>query len=171
MSRPQSKSELLKASENNYGALCELVDGLSSQQLRGNFPFSHRDKNVRDVLAHLHEWHLMLLRWYKIGMADGDPVMPAEGFTWKTTPALNQEIWSKYQAVSLKRVRSKLDQSHQQLQELIGEQPTAELFEKRRYKWTGSTSLGSYLTSATASHYLWAMKLIRKYKRSIDTYD
>ena len=37
-----------------------------------------------------------------------------------------------------------------------------ELFEKKRYKWTGSTSLGAYLVSATSSHYDWAFKLIKK---------
>ena len=37
-----------------------------------------------------------------------------------------------------------------------------ELFTKKKYHWTGSTSLGSYLVSATSSHYDWALKLIRK---------
>ena len=30
------------------------------------------------------------------------------------------------------------------------------------YHWTATTSLGSYLVSATSSHYDWALKLIRK---------
>ena len=34
--------------------------------------------------------------------------------------------------------------------------------EKKKYKWTGSTSLGAYLVSATSSHYDWAYKLIKK---------
>ncbi|HOP45228.1 MAG TPA: ClbS/DfsB family four-helix bundle protein, partial [Flavobacteriales bacterium] len=40
-----------------------------------------------------------------------------------------------------------------------------ELFEKKRYRWTGSTSLGAYLVSATSSHYDWALKLIQKVLR------
>lgn len=41
----------------------------------------------------------------------------------------------------------------------------AELFEKKRYKWTGTTLLGAYFVSATSSHYDWAYKLIKKAKR------
>jgi hypothetical protein len=40
-----------------------------------------------------------------------------------------------------------------------------ELFEKKRYQWTGTTSLGSYLVSATSSHYEWALKLIKRARR------
>ena len=42
----------------------------------------------------------------------------------------------------------------------------AELFEKRRYRWTGSTSVGSYAVSATTSHYDWAMKHLRKSRKA-----
>jgi hypothetical protein len=41
-----------------------------------------------------------------------------------------------------------------------------ELFTKKRYAWTGSTSLGAYLVSATSSHYDWATKKLRKAKRA-----
>lgn len=37
-----------------------------------------------------------------------------------------------------------------------------DLFTKRRFPWTGSTSVGSFAVSATTSHYDWAAKLIRK---------
>ena len=38
-----------------------------------------------------------------------------------------------------------------------------DLFTKRRYPWTRSTSVGAYIVSATSSHYAWASKLIRKW--------
>ena len=36
-----------------------------------------------------------------------------------------------------------------------------ELFTKRIFDWTGTSTLGSYTVSATASHYDWAMKKIK----------
>lgn len=36
-----------------------------------------------------------------------------------------------------------------------------ELFTKRLYSWTGSTSLGAYLVSSTSSHYDWGKKVKR----------
>lgn len=59
-------------------------------------------------------------------------------------------------------IRQKFEQTHQQVHALMEQHTEAELFEKKRYAWTGSTSLGAYLISATSSHYDWAWKLIRK---------
>jgi hypothetical protein len=36
-----------------------------------------------------------------------------------------------------------------------------DLFTKKRYAWTGTTSVGSYAVSATSSHYVWASGLVR----------
>ena len=37
-----------------------------------------------------------------------------------------------------------------------------ELFSKKYFDWTGTTTLGSYCVSATSSHYDWAIKDIKK---------
>ena len=50
--------------------------------------------------------------------------------------------------------------------DLIKRHNDEELFVKKRYAWTGTTTLGSYFISATSSHYDWALKLITKaYKK------
>lgn len=41
-----------------------------------------------------------------------------------------------------------------------------DLFTKRRFAWTGSTSVGSYVISATTSHYDWTRTLIRRFVRA-----
>lgn len=164
MPRPKTKDELLELSQKNYVLLNELVDSYSAEEQTAEFPKGTLNRNIRDVLAHLHHWHLMLLDWYEIGMKGEKPVMPAEGYTWKTVPELNRVIREKYKNVALNEVRAKLNQSYQQVQKIIETHSNEELFEKKRYKWTGSTSLGSYLVSATSSHYDWAYKLIKKVK-------
>ena len=52
--------------------------------------------------------------------------------------------------------------SHAEVVRVIESYSGADLFEKRRYRWTGSTSVGSYAVSATTSHYDWAMKHLRR---------
>ncbi|MBX3417092.1 MAG: ClbS/DfsB family four-helix bundle protein [Pirellulaceae bacterium] len=168
MPKPNSKSQLLVANDEAFHTLNELLGSLSPTQLATEFPFAHRDRNVRDVLAHLFEWQQMMFVWYKVGMQDGVPEMPAPGFTWKTTPELNQQIWERCQATSLSNLRGKLKRSHIKLQKLIEAHSNEELFTKRRYPWTGSTSLGSYLTSAGWSHYHWALKLLRKFVKQFN---
>jgi hypothetical protein len=113
----------------------------------------------------------MMLRWYAEGMAGAKPAIPAEGHTWQTIPALNAAIWQDAQSVGLVDARSELGQTHAKVMALIEAHSDEELFtkNKKRYAWTGSTSLGAYLISATSSHYDWAMKKLRKAKRALAT--
>jgi hypothetical protein len=167
MPRPTNKDELLNLGLENYKKLFDLINSFSKEQLNSKFLFEDRDKNIRDVLTHLHEWHLMMMKWYTIGMSGTKPDMPAKGYTWKTTADLNQTIWEKYQNTSYKEALLLLDESFNNIQNLIKEHSNDELFEKKRYKWTGTTSLGSYLVSATSSHYDWAIKKIKKQKKAL----
>jgi len=67
-----------------------------------------------------------------------------------------------YRTTDFKEVRPLLDKSFHDIQKIIEKHSDAELFEKKKYKWTGTTSLGAYLISATSSHYDWALKLMKK---------
>lgn len=120
-------------------------------------------------MAHLHHWHLMMLDWYKVGMSGVKPEMPAKGYTWKTVPELNHEIWKKYQTTDYEEILNMVKKSFSDIQTIINKHDNNELFEKKKYKWTGTTSLGSYLVSATSSHYDWAMKKLKKYKKALGT--
>jgi hypothetical protein len=166
MPKPTNKAELLTLSQKNYMRLSDFVDACDAVDQHREFPPGTLNRNVRDVLGHLHHWHLMLLDWYTVGMRGEQPDMPAKGYTWKTTPALNRKIWELYRNVRLEEVRTLLDGSFQELQALIRAHTNEELFEKKRYKWTGTTSLGAYLVSATSSHYDWAFKLVKKALKS-----
>lgn len=165
MARPTTKEELLKCSRENYRKLIHYIDSLSDEERDADFPDGTMNRNIRDVLAHLHQWHRMMLAWYKVGMEGEKPEMPARGYTWKMTPDLNKKIWEDYHDYSLEEIRKLLDESYKDVQKLIRKHSNNELFKKKYYKWTGSTSLGAYLVSATSSHYDWAYKLIKKAKR------
>ena len=167
MARPATKDELLALSNKNYLKLTELVNSLSEEEQKMKFPFEDRDKNIRDVLGHLHEWHLMMIKWYTAGMKGEKPVIPAEGFTWKTLPDLNAVIWEKYQNVNLEDVKKKLNDSHNEIEALIKSHTNDELFTKKLYPWTKTTSLGSYFISSTSSHYDWAYKKIQKFTKNL----
>ncbi|MCG8326660.1 MAG: ClbS/DfsB family four-helix bundle protein [Chitinophagales bacterium] len=165
MARPKSKIDLLQQSQENFKKLNNFVEQLSLEEQEKEFPKGSMNRNIRDVLMHLHHWHLMMLNWHQVGMTGEKPDMPAKGYSWKTTPALNQWIWEYYQNISLEEAKAALKDSYQQVQQIIERHSDDELFEKKRYKWTGTTSLGSYLVSATSSHYDWAFKLIKKAKK------
>lgn len=162
MPRPKSKKELLEASQKKFKDLCSLLDSFSDQEIQKEFPEGTLNRNIRDVIAHLHFWHLMLFDWYEKGLQGIKPDMPAKGYTWKTMPELNKNIWEKSQSINLVQARQLLNQSFQKSQEIINKHSDKELFEKKKYAWTGSTSLAAYLIQNTSSHYAWAIKLIKK---------
>lgn len=165
MARPRTKIELLQLSQLNFDKLIGFIDSLSESEREEEFPEGTLNRNIRDILGHLHHWHLMMAEWYQIGMKGQKPLMPAPGFTWKTIPDLNLQIQQKYSQTSLPEVKELVMESHLFMRKLIHQHNNDELFEKQHYHWTGSTSLGSYLVSATSSHYDWALKLIRKARR------
>jgi hypothetical protein len=162
MPRPKTKKELLSLSQENYNKLMGLVESFSETERNNKFPKGYLNRNSTDVLAHLHHWHLMVLDWYVIGMTGKKPDMPAKGYSWKTVPELNRMIREKYKDVDYARVKNLLDCSYNDIQKLIKSHSNQELFEKKKYKWTGTTSLGAYLISATSSHYDWGYRLIKK---------
>lgn len=162
MPRPKNKNELLSLSAKNSSSLMEFIENLSEKEQNLDFPEGTMNRNIRDVLMHLHHWHLMMLEWYQVGMKGDKPDIPASGYTWKTTPELNRWIWNKYKNTTLEEAKLNFKLSHQEIQGIIESHSDEELFEKKRYKWTGTTSLGAYLISATSSHYDWALKIIRK---------
>lgn len=165
MPRPKTKEELLQLSQQNYEKLNDLIDQYSLEEQLAEFKPGTMNRNIRDVLAHLHHWHLMMLDWYSVGMKGGIPDMPAKGYTWRTTPDLNKWIFEHYSKVDLGEIRRRLNSSHKKVRKLIEVHSEDELFEKKRFKWTGTTSLGAFLVSATSSHYDWALKLIKKGKK------
>ena len=164
MPRPTAKPELFTAADEQFAKLWALIDSMSVEEQTATFLFEDRDKNLRDVLVHLHEWHLMSKNWHKTGTLEGGiPVVPGTGYTWKTLPDLNMKIWEKYQDTSLDEAKSLLRNSHSMILELIKPHTNEELFDRNVYKWTKSSTLGAYFIGATSSHYDWAMKKLKKH--------
>ena len=167
MPRAKSKESLIKNSQDNFESLFYIINELPSKDILREFTFLHREKNIRDVLMHLYYWHKMMLSWYKKGMAGETFLMPAREYTWRQTPELNQILFLKYQNITYEEANELLHASHEKIMILMLKHSEDELFTKKRYSWTGSTSLASYLISSSSSHYSWALKLIKKHKKSI----
>lgn len=160
------KELLLHNSDKNFKSLFEIIESVPSRKRGISTETGERDKNFRDVLMHLYEWHAMLERWYREGM-DGDiPFMPAPGYKWSTIKLLNMQIWENYQDVTLNQAIKKLKLSHERVMELIKLHTDEELITKKYYKWTKTSNLYSYFATNTSHHYIWAIKkceVIAKY--------
>lgn len=170
MARPQDKASLLEQAQVNYDKLQQLIAQFSPEQQAGTFPFEDRDRNLRDVLIHLYEWHQLLLNWVTANRVAETvtPFLP-KPYNWKNYGEMNVGFWQQHQKTPLSDAKQMLAQSHQEVIQLITGFTDEELFTKKYFSWTGTTSLGSYCVSATASHYDWAMKKLKRYLKALKT--
>ncbi len=175
MPRPQTKADLIAAAADNYEKLWKLIEGMSEKELSNEFDFSSdekkkeahwkRDKNLRDVLIHLYEWHQLLINWIEVNRRGGNQPFLPEEYSWKTYGDMNVMFWNKHQNTSLQDASDKLDVSHRELMKLMEEYSNEELFSKGVFAWTKGTTLGSYFVSTTSSHYDWAIKKLKAHKK------
>ncbi len=140
---------------------------MSSDLRTNDFSFDDRDKNVRDVIIHLYEWHLLLVKWITTNLNNENNHFLPKEYTWKTYPKMNLKFWEKHQDTSLEDARKLLMKSHESVIALLCTFSNDQLFTKKHYNWTGTTSVGSYCVSATSSHYDWAYKKIKKHKKTL----
>lgn len=176
MSRPTTKPDLIKTANEQFEKLWQLLDTMTDEEQSAIFSFGDdfikkeahwkRDKNLRDVLVHLYEWHQLLLNWIKTNRnGEAKPFLP-EPYNWKTYGDMNVKFWEKNQSTPYTDSKQMLLDSHKKVLDVIEQFSNEELFENQHFKWTGTTSLGSYCVSATASHYDWAMKKIKQHIKS-----
>ncbi len=181
MPRARCKDDLMKFSEENYSKLMEMISAMTEKQLSTPFDFSDdtskkeahwsRDKNVRDVLVHLYEWHLLLLKFIENNSKVTDSksavaFLPPE-YSWKTYGAMNMVFWKNHQNTSLETAKDQLAETHKKVLALAEKYTNEELFTKKYFPWTGTTDLGAYFVSATSSHYDWAIKKIKAHCKKI----
>lgn len=120
------------------------------------------DWTVADLVAHLAEWGEMFLEWRRIGSAGETPEMPAPGYTWKDTPALNRAIQKKHAQKSSAVVRAAFDRAHLAMSKIAHDLDEADLLTPGRFDWTGKIPLVSYLSANSASHYRTAVKILKR---------
>ncbi|NLG04376.1 MAG: ClbS/DfsB family four-helix bundle protein [Clostridia bacterium] len=172
MPRPGTKADLLHDAKEEFEKLFQLIEKMPSAEQNATFDFGadpgkeahwKRDKNVRDVLVHLYEWHKLLLDWVDSNQKGIAKTFIPEPYNWKTYGDMNVEIWKEHQSTSLEEAIKMLRESHQEIMTLMEQFSNDELFTKKHFSWTGTSNLGSYFVSTTSSHYAWAIKKIRKH--------
>ncbi|TYQ17994.1 UNVERIFIED_CONTAM: hypothetical protein Cloal_0390 [Acetivibrio alkalicellulosi] len=176
MSRPTTKPDLIKRADEQNDKMWKLIDAMTEEEQNATFNYGDafnqkeahwkRDKNLRDVLVHLYEWHQLLLNWVESNQkGERKPFIPAP-YNWKTYGQMNEEIWEKHQNTLLINSMELVKQSHASVMKMINDFSDDELFTKGSFSWTGTSTLGSYCVSATASHYDWAMKKIKAHSKT-----
>ena len=175
MGRATNRQDLLQSADTKFTALWALIDAMPEAQQNQVFSFSAeagkeahwgRDRNLRDVLVHLYEWHQLLLEWVGANTAGRPQPFLPEPYNWKSFGNMNVAFWEKHQATPYAEARQMLLASHRSVMALIGRFSDEVLFGQHQLPWTGTSTLGAYCVSATASHYEWAIKKVRLHRKT-----
>ena len=179
MARATTKKDLVEAANSNFEKLWQLINSMSEDELKVEFDFTDdvkkkeahwkRDKNLRDILIHLYEWHQLLLNWVKNNTAGNKSNFLPDPYNWKTYGEMNIEFWKKHQKTKLEEAKNMFKKSHKEVLKLIQPFSNDELFMKKQFDWTGTTTLGSYCVSATSSHYDWSIKKLKAHIKKFST--
>ncbi|HYO44935.1 MAG TPA: ClbS/DfsB family four-helix bundle protein [Candidatus Limnocylindrales bacterium] len=160
MPRPTSKAALLADAQREHEALLAQLSGMPNDEMAK--PGVVGAWSVRDVLAHLAEWHAMVERWVTAGERGETPHVPADGFNWGQLPALNESIRRQHADRPVDEVLAWWVAAHAGTVRRIEGLAEADLFRPGLYPWMNRNTLAAYLTSVTSSHDRWARTEIRK---------
>ena len=165
-----SKAQLIETIEREHAALCALIESVPPK-LR-SAPDAWGDGwSVKDLVVHVTAWEQFFFSWYGGGKRGELVETPAPGYTWKETPRLNRDLQRKLARKSWKKALEEFDASYTKILRLAKRIDETELLEKGRYDWTGSSTVGNYLGTNTASHYRTAAKILKRWHRARGTMD
>jgi len=160
----RSKDALVGDIDREYAALLRLLRTIPVEDYLQPGVWGD-DWNIRDLLAHLFEWHRLLLGWYDAGTHGLDPEMPAPGYRWNETPRLNRAIWSQHQTSDPVVTLHCFQTSHSEVAELARSLSEAELLQPGFVAWTRRNPLATYVAANSASHYRFASRALKRWLR------
>jgi hypothetical protein len=165
MARVETKDQLIKQIETGQQKLEKLLATLSDEQMTQ--PGVCGAWSIKDMLAHIIEWHYLFLGWYEGGKRGEAVKTPTDDLNWGQIDILNQRFYEKHRARPLAEIRAEFKATCQKLYETALEIPEEHLFAKPApYAWLRTGVLISYIRPCTSGHYHWASDLIRNWLKA-----
>ncbi len=157
--------ELLAEVDHEWSKLQALVASVSKRQM--SLPTVNESGwALKDVLSHVWDWQVRTIGWYQAGLRGEVPRLPDADFGWGQVRQLNDQIFRQHRRLSATRAINQLAESHARLRDLIEQLSDDTLTQIGVYEWTGTSwTLSDYLRAGSASHYRWASKKFRRWKR------
>lgn len=156
---PKSRDDLIYLVETRFSKLKSELEQVSEQR---STLMCDEDFSIKDVLAVRLWWTRAVMEWIAAGRAGKAPVTPAEGYTWRETPALNKSIAAKSRKRRFAKICGDLAREQKRILRLIDSLSAEELTEPGYFEWAGKWPIMRWISISTSSQYDGARKLIRK---------
>ncbi|UOQ88675.1 ClbS/DfsB family four-helix bundle protein [Agromyces endophyticus] len=171
MTTPETAVALQAAAMRGFRTLEDVIDVIPAKVRDRPFPVAAtapaasgvagapRDRDLQDVLNHLHAWHELLIGWLDAIEAGRTPAYPAEGYDWGRLDALNLALREKYRVRQASRAFARLQASHATALGRVSALGDDVLFDADRFDWLGGTLAGP-AHECLGGHYAWAVQAI-----------
>lgn len=159
---PKSRSDLFHLIDTHFAKLqkeLETIDEAEAQRMCDD-TFS-----IKDILAVRLWWTRAVMDWVEAGRRGEVPAIPAEGYNWRETPALNKSIAEQSQTLSYEHICQALKNEQTRLRHLIDSLSDQELTDVGQFQWAERWPVMRWISIGTSSQYAGARTLIRKTMR------
>lgn len=175
MPQPQDKQSLIQKAQEDFNALMEALTSADKQLLETNFlPKETKAKcttfeqgeNMRDVLTHIYEWQRLQVAFVE-NIRKGEPKDFIPDPYRKNYKEMDEVNRLRHQSTSLNQAIALLQGSHPEIMALLESFTEEELFGKKVFKVTYTTTMAAYFVSVTISPYGQALKRLKSHLRSL----
>lgn len=175
MAYPQEKTGLMAAAQADYDALMELISATPREVLKE--PFAVSDKpakcttfqqgaDLKDLLVHALEWQRLQMAFVD-NIRKGEPKDFIPEPYRKDYKEMDRVNWEKHKATSLEEALKMLRESHDRIMALMATFTEEELFGKKVFRVTYTTTMAAYFVSVTLSPYGQMQKRLKAHIREM----
>lgn len=168
---PQTKAELKQEIQDTFRELSQLIQTADDSLLTRQFAPAKENarcttfeqgNNMRDILMHIYEWQ-RLQSLFVSNIRKGSPkdfIPEPYRRNYKEMDRLNME---KHQQIPFKKSWELLSSSHEEMLSLLETFTEEELFGKKVFKVTYTTTMAAYFISVTSQPYSKAVKKLKNH--------
>ena len=169
MATIQTKEDLLMAVTEGYTELTTLIDSSDETVLERDFAPSkanakcttfEQGNNMRDLLMHIYEWQRLQMLFVE-NIRKGEPKDFIPEPYRKNYKEMDRVNWERHQSVTLDEALALLAGTHAEIVKLIDTFSNEELFNKKVFKVTYTTTMGAYFACVTSQPYGKAIKSLK----------
>ena len=175
MPQPQDKQSLIASAQSDYEALIGAIETADAEAL--STPFLPSDKpakcttfqqgnDVKDLLVHALEWQ-RLQSAFVANIRKGEPRDFIPEPYRKNYKEMDQVNFEKHRSTSLESAIAMLKESHVEMMRLIESFSEEELFGKKVFRVTYTTTMAAYFMSVTCQPYTQSLKKLKSHLRDI----
>jgi len=165
---------LLQAATEGYKELSDLIRSAGKDVLEADFATSRTNamcttfeqgNNLRDLLMHIYEWQ-QLQTMFVDNIRKGEPKDFIPDPYRKNYKEMDRVNWERHQSVTLDEAIALLASTHEEMIRLIGTFSNEELFNKKVFKVTYTTTMGAYFACVTTQSYAKAVKSLKSHLKN-----